>query len=130
LANFGQLLLLLFTYSIFIEIWRKQEEKYFNNFIESYESNDVRAEYRGPFIRSFVEDWPNTYTTRQGFRQTMKKIFAFVVMAALLVVCGIYFGLIRKVIVAEYSKFVIFYVFSTCHLLFYGVYFISILGIY
>ena len=67
IRSFGQLVFMYFSYSIFIEIWRKQEDKYFNNFIEQYESSDMRSAYHGPYIRNLINDninfsqTPNTY---------------------------------------------------------------------
>ena len=100
------MLFLFFSYSIFIEIWKKQEKQYFNNFIEQYESSDARAAYKGPYVRNLVDDNANHFKTPDDFWQTLRKLPNHGLIVAAFSLCAVYFGIIRKIIVSEYEHYI------------------------
>jgi hypothetical protein len=91
--------------------------------VEEHERNDTRAAYKGPYVRSIINDKANIFKTSNDWRQKFRISTAEIGVLALLVIEGVFFYGMRRLIVAQYSNFPDFYFLSSVHLVYYGIFF-------
>jgi hypothetical protein len=74
-------------------------------------------------VRSIINDKANIFKTSNDWRQKFRISTAELGVFALLVIEGVFFYGMRRLIVAQYSNFPDLYFLSSVHLLFYGIFF-------
>ncbi len=76
--------------------------------MEEHERNDTRAAYKGPYVRSIINDKANIFKTSNDWRQKFRISTAEIGVLALLVIEGVFFyGMRRQVMILPTKKLVV-----------------------
>lgn len=120
------LLVMVTSLNLFIAVWTRAENWFFNNFNSSPKEKTYRDGYQGPYYRNMTNDEPNSHLQDRTIKQRFQGGVCYIVILIILVLEGVFFWGMRLAIVSTYEAYslVQWRYFSAPHLIFYGVFYI------
>ena len=126
--NLCYLLITVIFYGIFMEVYKREEMNYKNNFIDKNTSTEFRKDYKGPYIRDIVNDNANKYD--EGYASLSDRLIRLgtfsVVLLLVGVIVGFYYGMRSATVTMSQTIEVnsdSFYLFRGVHLISYSIFF-------